>query len=183
MLSDGLNKGCTAVLELPLYLYPQKEQSPLCQRNDSVMCPATNIASVRAGRHCLVVDDSLPNRKMLARLLERSGHKCTVACHGQEAIDIVEADHAASMNDVTHTAIDTILMDYEMPILNGPDSTKILRENGYKMLIFGVTGNVLEEDVHHFISMGANKVLSKPVSIAAIEECWECCQTHHSNDH
>jgi two-component system, sensor histidine kinase len=172
MLSEGINQGCTTIIELPLYKYPQKLRSLSCHSNDSVTA-ATNRASCITGHNCLVVDDSLPNRKMLARLLERSGYKCTVACHGQEAIDIIEADQATLLQDITHVTIDTILMDYEMPILNGPDATKVLREKGYSMAIFGVTGNVLAEDVHYFISMGANKVLSKPVSMASIEEGWE----------
>jgi CheY-like chemotaxis protein len=171
MLSDGLNQGCTTIIFLPLYKYPQKAGSSL--GDDVATGTATHPPSYTAGHHCLVVDDSLPNRKMLARLLERSGHTCTLACHGQEAIDIIEADHATLLDDATHITIDTILMDYEMPILNGPDATKILREKGYNMAIFGVTGNVLKEDVHYFTSMGANKVLSKPVTMAAIDDSWE----------
>jgi CheY-like chemotaxis protein len=172
MSSDGISQGCTTIIELPLYKFPQKVRSLSCHSNDSIT-GTTNRASYRVEHHCLVVDDSLPNRKMLARLLERSGHKCAVACHGQEAIDMIEADHTTSFQDITHITIDTILMDYEMPVLNGPDATKILREKGYNMAIFGVTGNVLAEDVHYFISMGANKVLSKPVCMASIEEGWE----------
>jgi CheY-like chemotaxis protein len=134
--------------------------------------PKAPPSNARIGRNCLVVDDSLPNRKMLVRLLERSGHTCKSACHGKEAIDIIEADKATAVLDEGYTQIDTILMDYEMPILNGPDATKKLRDSGCSALILGVTGNVLSEDVDHFISMGADKVLPKPISMALIEECW-----------
>ena len=60
-----------------------------------------------------------------------------------------------------------------MPILNGPDATKMIRDSGCNAKIIGVTGNVLTEDINYFVSMGADKVLAKPVNMAAIQECWD----------
>jgi CheY-like chemotaxis protein len=177
LTSEGLNKGCTAIIELPLYEYPIRTRSlsvHSTRSSDSiVLSPRNEYGSPKVSRVCLVVDDSLPNRKMLVRLLERSGHACKSACHGQEAIDIMKADKVMALSDETHIPIDTILMDYEMPILNGPDATKILRDSGCNVTIIGVTGNVLTEDVHFFVSMGADKVLPKPVNMASIQECWD----------
>ena len=83
------------------------------------------------------------------------------------------------MHDKDYDPIDSILMDYEMPVLNGPDATKILREKGYiDVTIIGVTGNVLADDINYFILAGANKVLPKPVNLALLEECWESLMDH-----
>ncbi len=177
MHSDGIGFGCVTTVELPLYscfkqvtsIYdPAMTESLIIERKASI------VPAQKQLHKCLVVDDSLPNRKMLVRLLERAGHTCLSAGNGQEAVEIMDADHAATIQDKNHKPIDSILMDYEMPVLNGPDATEVLRSKGYrKVNIIGVTGNVLVEDIATFTSAGANKVLPKPITLALIEECWE----------
>lgn len=146
------------------------------------MIAATKLPSFMCERHhILVVDDVLSNTKMLVRLLERAGHKCVVATNGQEAIDEYMTNKDAYEAGDTNFQIDTILMDYEMPKLNGPDATKRLRDMGCKVFIFGVTGNVLAEDVSMFKNSGADQVLPKPTRLAAIEAAWFNLETsHHS---
>jgi CheY-like chemotaxis protein len=180
MFSEGIDRGCLTIIELPLYrnaaaAAAARKAKSLLPPDSIEMEPPTlvPVTAVELVHSCLIVDDALSNRKMLVRLLERSGHICKSANNGQEAVDIIEADLQESLANVSHVPIDTILMDYEMPVLNGPDATKIIRAIGYSALIIGVTGNVLVEDVAYFISMGANRVLPKPVNIAAIKECWE----------
>ena len=68
----------------------------------------------------------------------------------------------------------TILMDFEMPEMDGPTATRELRTKlGCTCLIFGVTGNMLPQDVDHFKQQGANKVLAKPLTLATLEHAWE----------
>ena len=185
MHSDGIGLGCVTTVELPLYscfkqvksfYNPAMTESPTTERKSSIV-------PVHKKLHkCLVVDDSLPNRKMLVRLLERAGHTCLSAGNGQEAVEIMDADHTATIQDKNHEPIDSILMDYEMPVLNGPDATKVLRSKGYrKVKIIGVTGNVLVDDVATFTSAGANRVLPKPITLALIEECWEVLTDQNSS--
>jgi CheY-like chemotaxis protein len=173
MHSDGLGLGCVTIIELPLYLH----HAPT---NGVVSSPAienqaqSRKASPKTSHKCLVVDDSLPNRKMLVRLLEKAGHTCLSASNGLEAVEIMDADYATAVQDKNYDPVDSILMDYEMPVLNGPDATKMLREKGYSnVTIIGVTGNVLADDINYFTLAGANKVLPKPVTLALIEDCWE----------
>ena len=59
-----------------------------------------------------------------------------------------------------------------MPILNGPDATKEIRKHGCTAFVVGVTGNVLQEDVNFFKSKGADRVLAKPLKVAALNEIW-----------
>merc|ERR1712224_687644 len=68
----------------------------------------------------LVVDDVLSNRKLLCRLLERKGHSCDMAENGQRALDAIKA------NDGGYHCI---LIDFEMPVLNGPDAVQRIRED------------------------------------------------------
>ena len=175
IFSDGLGFGCVTIVELPMYTQytpTQSNNNPTTTTVESLIPP--KIASPKKLRRCLVVDDSLPNRKMLVRLLERAGHTCLSAMNGQEAVEIMDADYSKHNNEDDYDPIDSIFMDYEMPVLNGPDATRIIREKGYKdVTIIGVTGNVLADDINYFISAGANKVLPKPVNLALIEDCWE----------
>lgn len=75
---------------------------------------------------------------------------------------------------------DCILMDYEMPILKGPDAVLEIRqlERCKSVCIIGVSGNVLPEDVQYFLSCGADCVLAKPVKFQELEEIW----TAHYSD-
>jgi len=147
--------------------------------------PATTLSAVeKKSHHILVVEDVASSRKMLIRLLERGGHTCVPACDGQEALEAVLATYRNDLNvdvgdleegtNVKHPPFDTVLMDYEMPRLSGPDATAKLRdEYGFEDLIVGVMGNVLSEDVDYFISKGAKCVLPKPVSMKLLNDAWK----------
>jgi CheY-like chemotaxis protein len=63
-------------------------------------------------------------------------------------------------------------MDYEMPVLSGPEAAKEIRELGCDSFIVGITGNLLAEDVNYYLSCGANFVLPKPVDFRKLEELW-----------
>lgn len=130
----------------------------------------------------LVVDDSSSNRKLLAHLLARQGHHCTQACDGIEAVAMVR-DRLGNTSAVSLSAaekgmlsepamFDCILLDYEMPNLNGPNAAKQMRDMGCQCLILGVTGNVLKEDIDIFTRCGANGVLAKPIEIPILKGIW-----------
>ena len=114
----------------------------------------------------LVVDDVQSNRKLVARMARNRNHRVDEAQNGREAVDKVRAARKA------HTPYDTILMDYEMPVLKGPEAVQEIREMGCQSLIIGITGNVLADDVSRFVACGANAVLPKPVRFQMLEKMW-----------
>ena len=65
---------------------------------------------------------------------------------------------------------DLILMDYEMPVMNGPTAAATLKSLGFNVPIIGITGNVLVEDQDKFIAHGAYKVLAKPVDLVKLQD-------------
>ena len=86
--------------------------------------------------HILVVDDSPLNLKMLSKLLKSKGHDVDVADNGQQGIDKVKQEADAGRN------YDVILMDFVMPVMDGPTATRAIRAMDVKSPIFGLTGNL-----------------------------------------
>jgi CheY-like chemotaxis protein len=68
------------------------------------------------------------------------------------------------------TRYDVITMDAEMPVMSGFEATKLIRAAGYTGLLFGCTGNALEEDQRLFIQQGADGVYIKPIDIAGLAQ-------------
>ena len=128
----------------------------------------------------LVVDDVKSIRRLFARALSNQGHSCDTACDGQECVNLFtkQSEDLSSLGGASSSAVavdecpyDLVLMDSEMPVMNGPTATKIIRSLGFHdLIIFGVTGNVLPEDVEMFLNHGVDAVLGKPLSV---EKIWE----------
>ncbi len=57
-----------------------------------------------------------------------------------------------------------------MPVMNGGEATQIIRKMGYKNPVIGVTGNIMQNDIQNFLSMGATLVVGKPVSMENLEK-------------
>jgi two-component system capsular synthesis sensor histidine kinase RcsC len=60
-------------------------------------------------------------------------------------------------------------MDFIMPIMDGPMTTRAVRELGFKGFIIGLTGQLQEQEKHEFMESGVDKVLSKPVDLVTLE--------------
>jgi signal transduction histidine kinase/FixJ family two-component response regulator len=163
--SEGIGKGTTFTLSTKLYKDLNASNQAEAEAHDDEENAGDANFTVPL-LHVLVVDDSLTNRKLCQRLLERNGHRTEGASNGKEAVEMVEK----SMK--TGRYYDSILMDYEMPEMNGPDACRLIRKLGCSSYIAGVTGNVMSEDVDHFRSCGANWVIMKPFSINAMEDQW-----------
>eukprot|EP00980_Cylindrotheca_fusiformis_P030106 scaffold24377_cov132-Cylindrotheca_fusiformis.AAC.4 len=181
--SPGLGLGTTFTVELPLYEFQEEELKKAIDDRDSTTAPSSSNATridfsgeVESNkpmtRRVLVAEDSASSRKMLIRLLERAGHTCVPASNGREAVDIMKEDLLAIQANANHVPIDTVLMDFEMPLLRGPDATKRIRTLNYKGIILGITGNVQSEDVEYFMKHGADEVFPKPVSLKEIQRFW-----------
>jgi CheY-like chemotaxis protein len=165
--SEGLGKGATFTLTLPLYKRPKCE-TPTTTSTDvpDPQRPSTEQVE-RRPQHILVVDDCAVNRKLLIRLLTRAGHTCDGAEDGMVALHQVEA----AMESGNYYA--TILLDNEMPVMNGPAAAKEMRKLGCDSLIVGVTGNLMREDVEYFKENGADEVMPKPFKMKDLICVWD----------
>ena len=61
-------------------------------------------------------------------------------------------------------------MDNKMPIIDGPEAAKSLRNLGYTLPIIGLTGNIMDDDIKNFIENGANEILGKPTKKEKLKE-------------
>jgi signal transduction histidine kinase/CheY-like chemotaxis protein len=172
--SQGLGTGSTFTLELPLFVidvdqdYQRQEEGEA--QNDSGNGKLSSTVDHVNKLRILVVDDSETNRKLLCRILTIKGHDVDSAEDGSVAVDKVKESLSNGRN------YDTILLDYEMPILNGPETAMAIRSMGCDVFIVGVTGNMLAEDVSYFRSCGANALLGKPFKMKSLEDLWN---EHH----
>jgi len=111
----------------------------------------------------LLAEDNPVNQKLALRLLEKRGHSVLVAGDGQEALALLEAH-----------AVDLILMDLQMPRMNGIEATKAIREKGRNGCastpIVAMTACALASDRQRCLDAGMNGYLSKPVRAAELYE-------------
>lgn len=115
--------------------------------------------SLLDGFRLLLVDDADDNRVLLKNILERAGARVKTAKNGQKCIELLEADC-----DGTGTStFDVILMDIEMPIMDGPMTLNEIRSRGWKVPVVALTAHAMVEHRAEYLSRGFNGYLSKPV--------------------
>eukprot|EP01037_Dinobryon_pediforme_P031109 gene31109-35462_t len=105
---------------------------------------------------------------MTAKMFAKTA-KCDQAADGQIAVNMVmiaedsNSDRILTPPLMTPSgAYDVILMDYQMPNMDGPTAIRELRRLGFRGLIFGLTGNAIECDKMEMMAAGADKVFIKP---------------------
>ncbi|HFQ60937.1 MAG TPA: response regulator [Epsilonproteobacteria bacterium] len=113
------------------------------------------------GKNILIVEDNLINQKVLINLLHQSEIHISVANNGQEAVDLVKG----SKND-----FDLVLMDINMPIMDGYTATQMIRLDAkYDNLpIVAFTALVLESEIRKMFNSGINAFLAKPLNIGKL---------------
>jgi CheY-like chemotaxis protein len=177
--SEGLGCGTTFTMTLPLFQVPDEKPKPeLAPSESSYRINESSADTIKRTKpnqstctylRILVVDDSGTNRKLLKRLLQNHGHTISDAENGQEAVEVMEQARKS------REPFDCILLDYEMPVMNGPEACREMRSLGCDSFIVGVTGNVMAEDVAHFKQCGANGVLPKPFKLTELDQLWLEC--------
>ncbi|KIW00739.1 uncharacterized protein PV09_07723 [Verruconis gallopava] len=122
--------------------------------------------------HVLVVEDNLINQKVLVKQLKKYGCNVGVANDGIEALEFLEKTKYCSLEDGRELSI--ILMDLEMPRMNGLDCVRRIRgmENDGKVdghiPVVAVTANVREEQISAALSSGMDDVIAKPFTISEL---------------
>ncbi len=106
-------------------------------------------------RRILLAEDGLVNQRLAVRLLEKRGHVITIANNGQEALEALERER-----------FDLILMDIEMPILNGFEATAAIRSkesHSDRNRIIAMTAHAMKGDRERCLAAGMDGYISKPI--------------------
>lgn len=113
-----------------------------------------------AAMRILLVEDNLVNQKVAKALLHKAGHHVTLANNGLEAVDIF----IASPSD-----FDLILMDIQMPIMDGFEATRQIRDKGFTTVpIVAVSANAIKGDRQRCLKVGMNAYVTKPITNESI---------------
>jgi CheY-like chemotaxis protein len=126
---------------------------------------ASHTKTPRLNGRVLLAEDGPDNQRLIAFLLRKAGAKVTIAENGQAAIDAVVA--ATSSSDETGSEcaepFDVILMDMQMPVLDGYAATQQLRSMGYGGPIIALTAHAMIQDRQKCLDAGCDDYLPKPV--------------------
>jgi signal transduction histidine kinase/CheY-like chemotaxis protein len=149
--SSTPNRGSTFCITIP-YEVPTEPRQELVSKEET----ARALSHVQ-GKSVLLVDDSEINRLLLNRILSNQKMIVTQADNGEDAI-----------NKASRSDYDVILMDVQMPVMDGRTATKTLRSHGYKKPIIALTAHAMKEDRDRCIEAGCNDYLTKPVDFEVL---------------
>ncbi len=119
--------------------------------------PVTGTRWIFEPRHVLVVDDGVENRQLVRVLLEEVGLRVSEAENGQVALDRIAAE-----------PFDLVLMDMQMPVMDGQTATRMLRERGCNLPIIALTANAMKGFEKELEAAGFSSYQTKPIDVDAL---------------
>ncbi len=157
-LESELGKGSEFFFSILLPCDTDENKNKACDLSDKEVSIA--------GLHILLVEDNELNIEIAQTILEMEDAIVTQAHNGQEALDIFTSSAAGEF--------DLILMDIQMPVMNGLDATKFIRQSSHpdaaNIPIIAMTANAFDEDMKKSVESGMNGHLSKPIDIGKLFE-------------
>lgn len=143
-VESELHHGSTFTLEIELPVAVELPRVPMAE---------SSLATKRQPLTVLLAEDTPVNQFVVRRMLEAMGHQVEIVDDGEQAVAAVERQH-----------FDVVLMDVQMPRMNGVEATRCVRERGWDTPIYALTANALEPNLESCIHAGMNGYLTKPVS-------------------
>jgi len=150
-IESELGKGATFEFSIDFEL-GEKPQTKSSEQDIPV-----NAGSIRI----LLVEDNAVNITIASMMLEKLGFQCEVAENGEIAVDMVKQEQ-----------YDLIFMDMQMPVMDGIQASKIIRqlEHGKTVSIVAMTANVLKEDQDRCFEAGMDHFIPKPINFSVLQE-------------
>lgn len=143
------------------------------ERAEIADSPVVPDASPTASRplHVLIAEDNPINADVLSAHLQHLGHSCTVVVNGREAVDFLMERHA-----------DLVLMDMQMPVMDGLEATRTLRDLGCALPVIGVTANAFAQDRSDCFAAGMTDFMPKPVTRKALSAMLSALEFDHGSE-
>ena len=122
--------------------------------------------NILQGMKFLCAEDNEINAEILTELLKIEGAECTICENGEEILKAFEQSVPGEY--------DMILMDVQMPVMNGYEATQAIRRSSHELAktipIIAMTANAFSEDIQHSLAAGMNAHISKPVDMKMLEK-------------
>lgn len=154
LLDKGISEIFSSIFVKPLT--PQQLQNAFSQSSENISIRVTSLPADKKKVNLLIVDDSELNLKVLEGILTRKQANITKANNGLEALSyLLQYGHG----------FDAVVMDVQMPLMNGLDATREIRKQPFNadLPVIGLTGEVEPEDEKRALEAGMNVVLHKPL--------------------
>ncbi|MDY0964106.1 response regulator [Massilia sp. CFBP9026] len=119
---------------------------------------STPLAGALRGLRVLVVEDNLINQEVASFILAHAGATFEIAANGRAALSMLQED----------AAFDVVLMDLQMPVMNGFEATAAIRAAGLDLPIVAMTANAMDEDRQRSLDAGMQAHLAKPIDVDAL---------------
>ncbi len=165
---EAREAGIDAFMPKPFFVstFWQSLQPLFAGQSQPESQPAAVQENVMEGRMFLVAEDNELNAEILTEMLAMEGAQCELAVNGQQAVDMFQS--------AAPGRYDMILMDVQMPVMNGYEATRQIRSGSHPeaktIPIVAMTANTFAEDVRNALDAGMDGHLGKPIDMAAVRE-------------
>ena len=157
--------GADGIIERPFFLSKLEHAISVVKNHGETADEAESTASVLKGMRFLCAEDNELNAEILQEILKMYEADCTIYPNGAEIVQAFE--------NVKPGEYDAILMDIQMPVMNGLDAARTIRKSknplGRTIPIIAMTANAFSEDVQHCLSAGMDAHIAKPIEIEILE--------------
>ena len=160
--------GYAGVLEKPFFVSAFKEKIMRMRigQSDEKELPEEEEENSLVGLHFLVAEDNEINAEILSELLDIEGASCEIVENGRLAVERFAQSPPGEF--------DAILIDVQMPVMNGYDATRAIRalgrEDAGEILIVAMTANAFTEDVKDALDAGMNAHVAKPIDLELLKK-------------
>jgi len=167
-LTSEVGAGTSVFVELPMAVGKPVQRSASDTQLDEAVCSTPTPAS-----RVLVVEDNDFNVDVCKEILEHMGHQVAIAYNGEEAIRVVKG--VSDLND-GESPFDVILMDCDMPVMDGFEATAVIRKweeetaRPERLPIVALTAHAMSDVKHKCFACGMDDYMTKPLSMQDLRE-------------
>ena len=147
-VESELGKGSVFSLVLPYISHFTKT----AKLDNSAIEPSVSYNHIRLQGTILLAEDHHDNRRLITRLLKKLGLEVIAVSNGQEAVEMYFKHQPP-----------VILLDIQMPVMDGIDAIKVLKERGCKAKVIALTANAMLHEINEYLALGFDNHLRKPI--------------------
>ena len=157
LVSSQIGIGTRLRVTLPCVPVASQATSDAAPANKPVQRADSSPNTMLDGLNVLLVEDGVDNQRLVAHILKKRGAEVSLATNGQECVDKMYPAESVGL------APDVILMDMQMPILDGYQATKQLRAKGCMTPIIALTAHAMTGDREKCLAAGCDGFMTKPI--------------------